>query len=101
MAPGVRKAKELAPPADRVARCPAGVQGHDEITFGGLPRRRPTLVSGTAGCGKRGATQFNEPGVCLTFEAAHLESGQLTSRSSNPNLRESSDRNAKTRGDRQ
>ena len=54
-----------------------GISGLDEITGGGLPRGRPTLVSGRAGCGKtlfaveflvRGATQFDEPGVFLAFE---------------------------------
>ena len=58
-------------------KCPTGIHGLDEITLGGLPRGRPTLVCGGAGCGKtllgmeflvRGATQFNEPGVCLSFE---------------------------------
>jgi len=56
---------------------PTGIHGLDEITLGGLPQGRPTLVCGGAGCGKtllgleflvRGATQFNEPGVCLSFE---------------------------------
>ena len=54
-----------------------GIQGLDEITGGGLPRGRPTLICGSAGCGKtllameflvRGATQFGEPGVFLAFE---------------------------------
>jgi circadian clock protein KaiC len=54
-----------------------GIQGLDEITNGGLPKDRPTLICGGAGCGKtllameflvRGATQFNEPGVFMAFE---------------------------------
>ena len=54
-----------------------GISGLDEITNGGLPKGRPTLVCGGAGCGKsmlgveflvRGATEFNEPGVLMTFE---------------------------------
>lgn len=54
-----------------------GIQGLDEITNGGLPTGRTTLVCGSAGCGKtllameflvRGATQFNEPGVFMAFE---------------------------------
>jgi circadian clock protein KaiC len=58
-------------------KCPTGIHGLDEITLGGLPQGRPTLVCGGAGCGKtllgmeflvRGATEFNEPGVCLSFE---------------------------------
>ena len=58
-------------------KCPTGISGLDEITHGGLPRGRPTLVCGGPGCGKslmgieflvRGATEFNEPGVLMTFE---------------------------------
>lgn len=58
-------------------KAPSGIQGLDEITHGGLPRGRPTLVCGGAGCGKtmlaaeflvRGATQYNEPGVFMMFE---------------------------------
>ena len=58
-------------------KAPTGIEGFDQITLGGLPKGRPTLVCGGAGCGKtlfgieflvRGATQFGEPGVCLTFE---------------------------------
>ncbi len=54
-----------------------GIQGLDEITGGGLPQGRPTLVSGGAGSGKtmfgleflvRGATQYGEPGVFMSFE---------------------------------
>src|SRR5271170_5317122 len=54
-----------------------GIQGLDEITGGGLPSGRPTLVSGGAGSGKtmfgleflvRGATQYGEPGVFMSFE---------------------------------
>ena len=54
-----------------------GIHGLDEITGGGLPKGRPTLICGGAGCGKtllameflvRGATQFNEPGVFMAFE---------------------------------
>jgi circadian clock protein KaiC len=54
-----------------------GIQGLDEITGGGVPSGRPTLVSGSAGAGKtlfaleflvRGATEFGEPGVFMSFE---------------------------------
>jgi len=54
-----------------------GITGLDEITEGGLPKGRPTLVCGNAGCGKtllsmefliRGALQYNEPGVFMSFE---------------------------------
>src|SRR5579862_1675250 len=60
-----------------LAKAPTGIEGLDEITGGGLPAGRPTLVCGSAGCGKtmlaveflvRGATQFNEPGVFMMFE---------------------------------
>ena len=61
----------------QLAKAPTGIQGLDEITGGGLPKGRPTLVCGSAGCGKtllameflvRGATQFNETGVFMAFE---------------------------------
>ena len=60
-----------------IDKCPTGIVGLDQITNGGLPRGRPTLVCGGAGCGKtllalefivRGATQFDEPGVFVSFE---------------------------------
>jgi circadian clock protein KaiC len=58
-------------------KAPSGIQGLDEITGGGLPRGRPTLVCGGAGCGKtlfameflvRGASEYGEPGVFMAFE---------------------------------
>jgi len=58
-------------------KSPTGIDGFDEITSGGLPKGRPTLVCGAAGCGKtlfaveflvRGATEFGEPGVFVAFE---------------------------------
>jgi len=58
-------------------KCPTGIKGFDEITNGGLPKGRPTLICGSAGCGKtlfamefllRGALDFGEPGVFMTFE---------------------------------
>ena len=63
-------------------KCPTGIQGLDEITGGGLPRGRPTLICGGAGCGKtllaaeflvRGTTQFDEPGVFMSFEETEPE----------------------------
>ena len=69
-------------PATPLPKCPTGIQGLDEITGGGLPRGRPTLVCGGAGCGKtllaaeflvRGATQFGEPGVFMAFEETEKE----------------------------
>lgn len=58
-------------------KAPTGIEGFDEITMGGLPKGRPSLVCGSAGCGKtlfsmeflvRGATEFGEPGVFVAFE---------------------------------
>jgi len=58
-------------------KTPTGVEGLDEITEGGLPKGRPTLICGGAGCGKtllsmqfliKGITEYNEPGVFLSFE---------------------------------
>ncbi|HXC35453.1 MAG TPA: circadian clock protein KaiC [Candidatus Acidoferrales bacterium] len=64
-------------PSKSLKKVPTGISGFDEITGGGVPAGRPTLVCGGAGCGKslfateflvRGALQFNEPGVLMTFE---------------------------------
>ena len=69
-------------PDGLLPKCPTGIQGLDEITGGGLPRGRPTLVCGGAGCGKtllateflvRGAVQFDEPGVLIAFEETEKE----------------------------
>ncbi|HXT57430.1 MAG TPA: circadian clock protein KaiC [Pirellulales bacterium] len=60
-----------------LAKAPTGIQGLDEVTGGGLPKGRPTLVCGGPGCGKtllaieflvRGATEYDEPGVLMAFE---------------------------------
>jgi circadian clock protein KaiC len=68
-----------------LAKVPTGIQGLDEITGGGLPKGRPTLVYGAAGSGKtllgmeflvRGALVYNEPGVFMSFEETE---GELTS----------------------
>jgi circadian clock protein KaiC len=76
---GVDRAEESL--ASAVARglpkAPTGIHGLDEITGGGLPAGRPTLVCGSAGCGKtllameflvHGAMHYGEPGVFLAFE---------------------------------
>ncbi len=69
--------KPSNPPGSGIAKCPTGIVGLDQITNGGLPRGRPALICGGAGCGKtlmavefivRGATQFDEPGVFFSFE---------------------------------
>jgi len=71
------KPKTIKARVGELPKCPTGIHGLDEITLGGLPRGRPTLVCGEAGCGKtllgmeflvRGALEFNEPGVCISFE---------------------------------
>ncbi|WP_281632352.1 circadian clock protein KaiC [Flavobacterium luteolum] len=58
-------------------KTPTGVDGLDEITEGGFPQGRPTLICGGAGCGKtllsmqfliKGITEHNEPGVFMSFE---------------------------------
>ncbi len=58
-------------------KTPTGIAGLDEVTGGGFPKARPTLLCGTAGCGKtlfgiqflaRGITDYNEPGVFMSFE---------------------------------
>ena len=60
-----------------IRKAPTGIPGLDEITAGGLPAGRPTLICGSAGCGKtlmameflvRGATEYGEPGVFMSFE---------------------------------
>ena len=60
-----------------LAKAPTGIQGLDEVTGGGLPKGRVTLVCGSAGCGKsllameflvHGAVRYGEPGVCMDFE---------------------------------
>src|SRR3954453_22700335 len=61
----------------QLAKAPTGITGLDEITQGGLPAGRPTLICGTAGCGKtlfgmeflvHGAIDYGEPGVFFAFE---------------------------------
>jgi circadian clock protein KaiC len=66
----------------RLEKTPTGITGLDEITEGGLPKGRPTLICGDAGTGKtlfsiefivNGATQYNEPGVFIAFEEKEAE----------------------------
>lgn len=63
--------------AKQLQKTPTGISGFDEITFGGLPARRPSLICGEAGSGKtlfgmeflvHGAMEYNEPGVFVAFE---------------------------------
>jgi len=73
----VRNNPSFAVATPTLLKAPTGITGLDEITGGGLPAGRPTLVCGSAGCGKtmlameflvRGASQFGEPGVFMMFE---------------------------------
>src|SRR5882724_328146 len=68
--------------AERLEKARTGIAGFDEVTNGGVPKGRPTIVCGGPGCGKtmfaveflvRGATQYNEPGVLMTFEETSAE----------------------------
>src|ERR1043165_998173 len=63
--------------SDRFPKTPTGISGLDEVTGGGFPKGRPTLVCGSAGCGKtlfgiqflaKGISEYNEPGVFMSFE---------------------------------
>src|ERR1700729_3957124 len=65
-----------------LAKAPTGIPGLDEISGGGLPKGRTTIVCGGPGCGKtmlgieflvRGATEFDEPGVLMAFEETPQE----------------------------
>jgi circadian clock protein KaiC len=71
------RAERAASPRFVLPKTPTGIEGLDEITGGGLPAGRPTLVCGSAGCGKtllameflaRGALERGEPGVFMSFE---------------------------------
>jgi circadian clock protein KaiC len=69
--------KQITQTAKHLQKSLTGVSGFDEITFGGLPTGRPSLICGEAGSGKtlfameflvHGAMEFNEPGVFVAFE---------------------------------
>ena len=71
------RAKPLGGEILPLKKCPTGIPGLDEISGGGLPRGRTTIVCGGPGCGKtmlgveflvRGAMEFSEPGVLMAFE---------------------------------
>jgi circadian clock protein KaiC len=73
------------PPVAPLPKTPTGIEGFDEITGGGLPTGRPSLVCGSAGCGKtlfaisflvHGAARFDEPGVFMSFEESPDELAQ-------------------------
>src|SRR5580658_1118482 len=73
----MKAVKGIAKETRSLPKALTGIQGLDEITGGGFPRGRPTLVCGSAGAGKtllameflvRGATEYKEPGVFMAFE---------------------------------
>lgn len=75
----------MVPAREALKKAPTGIRGLDEITQGGLPAGRPTLVCGGPGCGKtlmamefivRGATAYDEPGVFVAFEESAEELAQ-------------------------
>jgi circadian clock protein KaiC len=80
IAPSFPKAPTASPKTPAaLPKTPTGIEGLDEVTGGGLPQGRTTLVCGSAGCGKtllsmeflvHGALRYGEPGVCLEFEEA-------------------------------
>ncbi|RYG22077.1 MAG: circadian clock protein KaiC [Chitinophagaceae bacterium] len=72
-----RLKKQVSAYSKELAKTPTGIIGVDEITLGGLPTGRPTLICGEAGAGKtlfsiefivKGALLYNEPGVFMAFE---------------------------------
>jgi circadian clock protein KaiC len=74
--------KKTLPDRFELQKCPTGIQGLDEITTGGIPKGRPTLLTGAAGSGKtlialeflvKGVTLYNEPGVFMAFEETSEE----------------------------
>jgi len=74
--------EKITPKRNKLIKCPTGIKGFDEITEGGLPQNRTTLISGNAGSGKtlfgidyliKGATDYNEPGVFISFEETQDE----------------------------
>lgn len=73
----MKQANRQKPVMPVLAKTPTGITGLDEVTNGGLPKGRPTLICGDAGTGKtlfsiefivNGATKYNEPGVFVAFE---------------------------------
>ena len=76
----MNKRKDLT--SVQLKKAASGISGLDDITYGGLPQGRPTIVCGGPGCGKtmlameflvRGALEFNEPGVFMAFEETPQE----------------------------
>ena len=77
-----QNSRNRSKPLESLRKERTGIPGFDEITRGGLPAGRPTLICGSAGAGKtlfameflvRGATLFDEPGVFMSFEESDEE----------------------------
>jgi circadian clock protein KaiC len=77
-----RRNLDMSGSPDKSNKCPTGIKGFDQITEGGLPRNRTTLLCGSAGSGKTlmgidflvsGASKFAEPGIFVTFEETENE----------------------------
>jgi circadian clock protein KaiC len=73
----VQSTRTASAQLEGIEKSPSGIAGFDEITGGGLPTGRPSLVCGGPGCGKtlfamqflvNGAQLFDEPGVFMSFE---------------------------------
>jgi len=74
--------RRIAAKGNKLDKCPTGIKGFDQITEGGLPKNRISLISGSTGSGKtllgidfliHGATDFNELGVLMSFEETEEE----------------------------
>ncbi len=74
--------KQIAFNHNQLHKCPTGIKGFDQVTDGGLPKNRITLVCGGAGSGKtllgidfliNGAINYNEPGILMSFEETEDE----------------------------
>src|ERR1035437_1203991 len=74
--------KKIAPKHNKLHKCPTGIKGFDEITEGGLPKNRISLICGSTGSGKtlfgidflmNGVINYNEPGVFMSFEETEDE----------------------------
>ena len=74
--------KKFAPNRNKLHKCPTGIKGFDEITEGGLPKNRISLICGSTGSGKtlfgidfliNGVINYNEPGIFMSFEETEDE----------------------------
>jgi circadian clock protein KaiB len=86
---GKNRNGDVPPSAERLEKALSGIAGFDEVTNGGVPKGRPTIVCGGPGCGKtmlaleflvRGATEYNEPGVLMTGKIKANANGNANGR---------------------